>query len=143
MLFLVAIQCLESAYSIDTQDESHIAKYQVQRNLLDIFNSQISSEVSQCLEPNKSNVTFFKYKLFTWIHSISTAWIRFFNFVTTRTYSWGKRESWEVKEWRYKLEGSQVKVYCVVGYLWMENFVFEGEEGIFINMAVVILAISE
>lgn len=48
--FLVAIQCLESAYSIDTQDESHIAKYQVQRNLLDIFNSQISSEVSQCLE---------------------------------------------------------------------------------------------
>uniref|UniRef100_A0A8W8NRH0 SGTA homodimerisation domain-containing protein n=1 Tax=Magallana gigas TaxID=29159 RepID=A0A8W8NRH0_MAGGI len=40
----VAIQCLESAYSIDTQDESHIAKYQVQRNLLDIFNSQISSE---------------------------------------------------------------------------------------------------
>ncbi|XP_062568112.1 small glutamine-rich tetratricopeptide repeat-containing protein beta-like [Saccostrea cucullata] len=40
----VAIQCLESAYNIDTQDESHIARYQVQRNLLDIFNSQISSE---------------------------------------------------------------------------------------------------
>jgi hypothetical protein len=49
LIFLVAIQCLESAYSIDTQDESHIAKYQVQRNLLDIFNSQISSEVSQIL----------------------------------------------------------------------------------------------
>ena len=45
-LFPVAIQCLESAYSIDTQDESHIAKYQVQRNLLDIFNSQINAEVS-------------------------------------------------------------------------------------------------
>lgn len=40
----VAIQCLESAYGIDMADESTIAKYQVQRHLLDIFNAQISLE---------------------------------------------------------------------------------------------------
>lgn len=37
----VALQCLESAYDLDTSDEYTVSKYQVQRNLLDIFNSQL------------------------------------------------------------------------------------------------------
>ena len=44
----VAIQCLESAYEIDTSDEYTVSRYQVQRNLLDIFNTQLGIEVSLC-----------------------------------------------------------------------------------------------
>ncbi|XP_060070366.1 small glutamine-rich tetratricopeptide repeat-containing protein beta-like [Ylistrum balloti] len=40
----VGLQCLSNAYGLDMADPSQIAKYQVQRNLLDIFNSQISLE---------------------------------------------------------------------------------------------------
>lgn len=40
----VAIQCLESAYEIDTSDEYTVSRYQVQRNLLDIFNTQLGIE---------------------------------------------------------------------------------------------------
>ncbi|KAL4236025.1 hypothetical protein ACF0H5_004412 [Mactra antiquata] len=40
----VAIQCLESSYGIDTSDEQTVAKYQLQKNLLDIFNAQLSIE---------------------------------------------------------------------------------------------------
>ncbi|XP_052774984.1 small glutamine-rich tetratricopeptide repeat-containing protein beta-like [Mya arenaria] len=40
----VAIQCLESSYGIDTSDEQTVAKYQVQKNLLDLFNAQLSIE---------------------------------------------------------------------------------------------------
>ncbi|XP_041358978.1 small glutamine-rich tetratricopeptide repeat-containing protein alpha-like [Gigantopelta aegis] len=39
----VAYQCLESAYKINVHDPDMQAKYQVQRNLLDIFNSQMPS----------------------------------------------------------------------------------------------------
>ena len=44
-LFSVAIQCLESSYGIDTSDEQTVVKYQVQKNLLDLFNAQLSVEV--------------------------------------------------------------------------------------------------
>ncbi|XP_052256795.1 small glutamine-rich tetratricopeptide repeat-containing protein beta-like isoform X2 [Dreissena polymorpha] len=44
----VAIQCLESSYSIDSSDEQTVAKYHVQRNLLDIFNAQMSLELPVC-----------------------------------------------------------------------------------------------
>ncbi|XP_033738164.1 small glutamine-rich tetratricopeptide repeat-containing protein alpha-like [Pecten maximus] len=40
----VGLQCLSNAYGLDMTDPSQIAKYQVQRNLLDIFNAQISLE---------------------------------------------------------------------------------------------------
>ncbi|XP_053395702.1 small glutamine-rich tetratricopeptide repeat-containing protein alpha-like [Mercenaria mercenaria] len=43
----VAIQCLESSYGIDTSDEQTVAKYQVQKNLLDIFNAQLNIETDQ------------------------------------------------------------------------------------------------
>ena len=46
LFLLVAIQCLESTYGIDTSDEQCVAKYQVQKNLLDIFNAQLAVEVS-------------------------------------------------------------------------------------------------
>lgn len=42
----VGLQCLSNAYGLDMTDPSQIAKYQVQRNLLDIFNAQLSLEVS-------------------------------------------------------------------------------------------------
>lgn len=45
-LIAVAIQCLESSYGIDTSDEQTVAKYQVQKNLLDIFNAQLNIEVN-------------------------------------------------------------------------------------------------
>ncbi|KAL3867741.1 hypothetical protein ACJMK2_040599 [Sinanodonta woodiana] len=41
----VATQCLEAAYGINTQDPEMVAKYQVDRNLLDIFNAQVGVEV--------------------------------------------------------------------------------------------------
>ena len=41
----VAIQCLESTYGINTQDQAMVKKLAVPRNLLDIFNSQIIAEV--------------------------------------------------------------------------------------------------
>ena len=44
-LFSVAIQCLESTYDIDTSDEQTVAKYQLQKNLLDIFNAQLNIDV--------------------------------------------------------------------------------------------------
>ena len=47
-IFSVAIQCLESAYDINTSDEQTVNKYQVQRNLLDIFNAQLGVDVSWC-----------------------------------------------------------------------------------------------
>ena len=62
-LFIVAIQCLEATYGIDMSDEQTVAKYQVQRNLLDIFNAQMSAEVSWSLlspRPTKS-YTLFKF----------------------------------------------------------------------------------
>lgn len=40
----VAIQCLESTYGISTQDPSMVKKHAVSRNLLDIFNSQITTD---------------------------------------------------------------------------------------------------
>ncbi|XP_063417901.1 small glutamine-rich tetratricopeptide repeat-containing protein beta-like [Mytilus trossulus] len=40
----VAIQCLESTYSVSTQDPQQVKKLSVPKNLLDIFNSQLSSE---------------------------------------------------------------------------------------------------
>lgn len=43
----VAIQCLESSYGIDTSDEQTVAKYQIQKNLLDIFNAQLNIETDQ------------------------------------------------------------------------------------------------
>lgn len=43
----VAIQCLESSYGIDTSDEQTVAKYQLQKNLLDIFNAQLNVETDQ------------------------------------------------------------------------------------------------
>ena len=45
-LILVAIQCLESTYGLDSSDEQTVAKYQVQKHLLDIFNAQLNVEVS-------------------------------------------------------------------------------------------------
>lgn len=58
---------------------------------------------------NKLNEIFVKYKLFICIYLIFyIVWIRFFNFVIIWIYFWGKRESWEVKEWRYKLEGFEI-----------------------------------
>lgn len=47
---LVAIQCLESSYGIDTSDEQTVAKYQIQKNLLDIFNAQLNVEVTELLK---------------------------------------------------------------------------------------------
>ncbi|KAL8584574.1 hypothetical protein ACOMHN_002304 [Nucella lapillus] len=38
----VAIQCLETVYGLSTTDQRQAAHYRVQRNLLDIFNSQLS-----------------------------------------------------------------------------------------------------
>ncbi|CAI9727255.1 small glutamine-rich tetratricopeptide repeat-containing protein beta-like [Octopus vulgaris] len=40
----VAIQCLESAYGINTNEPESASKYYVDKNLLDIFNSHTSSE---------------------------------------------------------------------------------------------------
>ncbi|KAL5017285.1 hypothetical protein ScPMuIL_006874 [Solemya velum] len=40
----VAIQCLETGYGFNTQDPSAVARFQVQRHLLDIFNAQLSLE---------------------------------------------------------------------------------------------------
>ncbi|XP_050403767.1 small glutamine-rich tetratricopeptide repeat-containing protein alpha [Patella vulgata] len=40
----VAIQCLESSFKVDINDPETVTKYQVQRNLLDIFNAQLSNE---------------------------------------------------------------------------------------------------
>lgn len=44
-LFAVAMQCLESAYGINTSEPESAAKYHVDKNLLDIFNSHINTEV--------------------------------------------------------------------------------------------------
>ncbi|KAK7101229.1 small glutamine-rich tetratricopeptide repeat-containing protein alpha-like [Littorina saxatilis] len=38
----VAIQCLETVYRLTTSDQKQVAQYRVQRNLLDIFNSQLT-----------------------------------------------------------------------------------------------------
>ena len=40
----VAIQCLESTYGINTQEPAIVKKHAVPRNLLDIFNSQITTD---------------------------------------------------------------------------------------------------
>ncbi|CAE1277575.1 SGTA [Acanthosepion pharaonis] len=40
----VAMQCLESAYGINTSEPESAAKYHVDKNLLDIFNSHINTE---------------------------------------------------------------------------------------------------
>lgn len=45
-LFTVAIQCLESTYGVSTQDPKMAKKLAVSKNLLDIFNSQMASEVN-------------------------------------------------------------------------------------------------
>ena len=38
----VSIQCLETVYGLTTSDQNQVAQYRIQRNLLDIFNSQLS-----------------------------------------------------------------------------------------------------
>lgn len=38
----VSIQCLETVYGLSTSDQNQAAQYRVPRNLLDIFNSQLS-----------------------------------------------------------------------------------------------------
>lgn len=43
-MFVFAIQCLEATYGIDVTDEQTVVKYQVQKNLLDIFNAQLGVE---------------------------------------------------------------------------------------------------
>ncbi|XP_046563966.1 small glutamine-rich tetratricopeptide repeat-containing protein alpha-like [Haliotis rubra] len=40
----VSIQCLESAYNLNTRSQDMAAKYSVSKNLLDIFNSQLKCE---------------------------------------------------------------------------------------------------
>lgn len=52
---LVAIQCLESTYGINTQEPAIVKKHAVPRNLLDIFNSQITTDVSNyCSKKDES-----------------------------------------------------------------------------------------
>ncbi|GAB1600448.1 small glutamine-rich tetratricopeptide repeat-containing protein beta-like isoform X1 [Argonauta hians] len=48
----VAIQCLESAYGINTNEPESASKYHVDKNLLDIFNSHTNSEKTDTFAAN-------------------------------------------------------------------------------------------